>query len=160
MEFKGMLRRIAGAGMALAVAGAMAIAPASATAAQDGVSASTEMRILHASTRACLDSDHLGKVYTLKCNGGLNQRWDNYTSGKFRNVATNLCLGGARSGGGTLYTFTGECSDPRTTWTTTPGSPRKFRNAQLGLCMDGPGGSPEGVGLKDCDAANRWSIAA
>ncbi len=83
-----------------------------------------------------------------------------FGAGKFENVATKRCLGGARSRGGTLYTFTGSCSHSRTTWTTTPGSPRKFRNVEPGLCMDGPGGDPEGVGLKDCDAAGRWSIAA
>ncbi|RDI22253.1 RICIN domain-containing protein [Lentzea flaviverrucosa] len=160
MELRGMLRRTAGTGAVLAAVGAALIAPASATAApatQDDVTAAAVVRILHASTRACLDSNSEGRVYTLSCNGNNNQRWDNFTPGKFRNVATGLCLAG--SNGGSIYT-TSICTNTATSWTTDGTSPTKIHHVPTGQCLNGPGGSPQAVGLDPCGSSTRWSILA
>jgi Ricin-type beta-trefoil lectin domain len=160
MEFKGMLRRIAGAGVALAAVGAMLIAPVSATAApaaQDEVGAAGIINILHASTRRCLDANSAGAVYTHNCNGGNNQKWNNYvvgTSGKFKNVATGECLA---AGANSVFTLE-SCTSNATDWRSTSGSPKWIWNTPSGKYLHNAGGHGEAVGLKTARAdATRWS---
>lgn len=162
MEFRGTIRRLAGAGTAVAAAATLLLGGVSgvATAAtgQEGVdAAAAPINILHASTRTCLDSNSAGHVYTLQCNGGRNQQWDNYTPGKFRNVGTGRCLAG--SNGGSAYT-TDLCGNAATNWTTTSGSPKKFTHVLTQFCLHGPGGSPQAAGLASCASATRWSTLA
>ncbi|GHE04615.1 RICIN domain-containing protein [Streptomyces alanosinicus] len=52
----------------------------------------------------CLDSNKDGKVYLLHCNGGANQKWNEFkdsTGWRLQNNATKLTLGQERD---TLYT--------------------------------------------------------
>src|SRR5689334_10865271 len=98
MGFRGMLRRVAGAGAALAAVGAMLIAPVSASAVPDDVQLQARgqiVKILHASSRKCLEANPRGEVGLAECTGLNPQKWDNFTSdgvGRYRNVAFNACL--------------------------------------------------------------------
>jgi hypothetical protein len=54
---------------------------------------------INVATGRCLDSNAAGKVYTLPCNGGANQKWrtispgwDDYDWLQIENVATGMCL--------------------------------------------------------------------
>lgn len=161
MEFRGIVRRVAGAGAVAAAAatllfGGVSGAATAATGAGEVGVAADAINIKHASTRACLDSDSIGKVYTRNCEAGnRNQRWENYTLGKFRNVATGRCLG---SDGAAI--FTTACTSASTKWTTTSGSPKYFEHVPTGICMHNRGGHGEAVGQAACGSATRWSTVA
>lgn len=155
MEFRGMLRRVAGAGAALAAVGTVLLAPAATAVPADNI-----VKILHASTRTCLDSNDQGHVYTLGCPDEVpisqNQKWNNYAPGKFKNLATGKCLAG--SNGGSAYT-TGDCDNAAVFWHTDGTSPTYIRHDQHpGFCLNGAGGSPQAVGITSCSSSTRWSI--
>ncbi|MFS8104432.1 hypothetical protein LFM09_45730 [Lentzea alba] len=159
MKFKGMLRRVAGVGVAVAAVGSMLIAPASAApAAQDEVSAAAEVNILHASTRVCLAGNDKYEV-GLECNGTAHERWVNFTSkgvGRFRNVEYNACL----ASDGLKVFLMDRCDTPSSGWTSLPGSPKLLRHAvETTKCLHTNAGTPgRWAYLIDCDQATRWSV--
>ena len=101
MGFKSLLRRVAGAGAAIAALGAMLIAPASASTAStapDEVSASSGwVAIRHASSRLCLTAATSGGVFLMDCQGLPAQKWYHFTGesnfDKFANGFDTACLG-------------------------------------------------------------------
>ncbi len=157
MEFRGIVRRVVGAGAAGVAVAALLIGGSGAATANESGAAAAPINILHASARTCMDSNTAGSVYTRICEAGnRNQQWDNYTPGKFRNVGTGRCLASS----GNAVTTLGACSDPRTNWTTTSGSPKHIRNVQYGICAHNNGGHGEAVGPAACGSATRWSTLA
>ncbi|KOV84970.1 hypothetical protein [Nocardia sp. NRRL S-836] len=162
MEIRGIVRRITGAGAVVAATAAMLLGGVSGaatanTGAGEVTAAVTYLNIKHASARTCLDSNAAGAVYTRVCeSGNRNQQWDNSTLGKFKNVATGRCLA---STGSAVLTL-GACSDTRTNWTTTSGSPKYIKNVNYGICAHNNGGNGEAVGPAACASATRWSTLA
>lgn len=159
MGFRGMIRPLVGASTAALAAAALLFGPGSATAAtgqeEIGVAA-TRIHILHASQRTRIDSNRNGAVYTLTANSSLNQKWENYTTGKFRNAATGLCLG---SDGTNV--FTTSCALSTTDWTTTSGSPKYIIHRRTGHYLHNDGISGQHLGMKPTSAgATRWSVLA
>lgn len=164
MEFRGIVRRVAGAGVAVAAVGAMLIAPVSATAAPDAQpkARGVIVKILHASSRACLEANNIGEVGLAECNGSNQQKWDNFTSGgvgRYRNVAFNACLA-ANSDGvvGIVY----DCETLWSGWTSTSGSPKYIKHAvETTKCLHTNSGSPgKWAYLIKCEEATRWSVLA
>jgi hypothetical protein len=159
MGFRGMIRPLVGASTAALAAAALLFGPGSATAAtgqeEIGVAA-TRFHIKHASQRTNLDSNRSGAVYTLRDSGSSYQKWDNYATGKFRNVATGLCLG---SDGTNV--FTTSCALSTTDWTTTSGSPKYFIHRNTGRYLHNDGISGQHLGMKPTSTgATRWSVLA
>ncbi|ANZ42249.1 hypothetical protein BBK82_46280 [Lentzea guizhouensis] len=152
-----MTRRFVGTGAAVAAAATLLLGAASGTAtATTGQQEAAGINIKHASVRTCLDSNAAGAVYTHNCNGNDYQEWENYTPGKFRNKATQRCLG---SNGNSVFT-TANCAAGSTNWTTTSGSPKHIKHATTGVCLHNAGGHGSAVGLAACGSATRWSTLA
>lgn len=165
MEFRGIVRRVAGASAVVAATATMLLggvsgAATAATGANEVGVAAAPINIKHASTRKCLDSNVNGAVYTHTCEGRANlyQQWDNYAPGKFRNVATKRCL--ATNGSQVTTVRAQDCDNPDTNWTTTPGSPKLFRSVPHAICMHNAGADGQGVGQAACESATRWSTVA
>jgi ricin-type beta-trefoil lectin protein len=161
MEFKGMLRRIAGAGVALAAVGAMLIAPVSASAAPTPQlkARGTIVNILHASSRNCLSANANGQVGLAECNGLNQQKWDNFTSGgvgRYRNVAFNACL----TSDGAQVSIVSDCDTLWSGWTSTSGSPKYIKHAvETAKCLHTNSGSAGKFAyLITCNEATRWSV--
>jgi serine/threonine-protein kinase len=51
-------------------------------------------KLIDHKTGRCLDSNSRGRVYTLPCNGGRYQIWDETSAGELMNSETGLCLQG------------------------------------------------------------------
>jgi hypothetical protein len=153
MAFKGMARRINGVGAAVAAAATLLIAPGTAVAGDD-VGIAAVHRITHGGTGRCLDSNSAGSVYTHDCNGTRNQQWDNYATGKFRNVATQRCL---TSDGSRILTTT-NCAAGGTNWATNGTTRTQIRHQTTGICMHNNGGSSQAVGPASCGSATYWTI--
>jgi hypothetical protein len=118
---------------------------------------STVFRITAAaSPHRCLDADE-HTVYTLDCNGGRNQQWDNYAPGLFRNVATGSCLA-AKPPTGTWMLLS--CGADSTKWTTSSTTNKYIKSSMTLTCLDNNGGNAEAVGLAACRAgtAALWNV--
>ncbi|ANZ42250.1 hypothetical protein BBK82_46285 [Lentzea guizhouensis] len=126
----------------------LALTPVTATADTGAAAVHT---IRHATTLACLTTNDRGDVYTSPCTGSDYQRWDDYAPGKFRNVATALCLAGTGNA-----VFTAACSSPAAGWSSTSGQPRLFRHVQTGRCLYGSGGQAAPVELRTCSTTSQW----
>ncbi|MEV6237265.1 ricin-type beta-trefoil lectin domain protein [Lentzea sp. NPDC051838] len=161
MEFRRLMRRIAGAGAALAAVGTMLIAPASATAAPDEVSAASGwVTIRHASSRLCLTAAKEGGAFLLGCDGRSDQRWLHFTDGdgvdRFLNDAANACLA---SNGETVFLMK-DCYTPSGGWRIPGTSPKYVRHAvETTKCLHTNSGGPNKWGFViNCDEATRWSF--
>ena len=151
MEFRGIMGRVVGAGAAVAAAATLLIAPGVA-------SAATYINIKHAnSPHRCLDANASGDVYTADCNGGDNQKWENYasgTSGKFKNKKTGQCLAASSSA-----VFTTSCSSNTSDWRSDAGQPRYIWNTQTGKFLNNSGGHGEAVGPRvGRTGTSRWLV--
>jgi hypothetical protein len=161
MEFKAMLRRVTGAGAAVAAVGAMLMAPVSATAASAPQlqARGTIVNILHASSRVCLSANPDYQVGLAECDGSNAQKWDNFTTGavgRYRNVAFNACLA---SDGAKVFLMD-RCDTPSSGWTSTSGSPKYIRHGvETTKCLHTNSGSAGKFAyLIDCGEATRWSV--
>ena len=140
--FKGTLLRLAASVAATALA--LTAAPAMATAAPQAES--LYWIRFAGGVQRCLDSNSQGDVYTHDCqDGNNNQKWDNYTPGKFRNKRTGLCLAGGQSS-----VFTTSCTVNASDWTTSSSTKKRFTNVSTGLCLHNQGGAGQAVGLRAC----------
>ncbi|MET9631076.1 hypothetical protein ABZX92_26775 [Lentzea sp. NPDC006480] len=162
MEFRGIVRKVAGVGAALAAAGTMLIAPVSASAASDVQlqARGTIVNIKHASSRNCLAANHLGQVGLAACDGSNDTKWDNFVSGgvgRYRNVAFNACL--AADSGGVVGILT-DCDTLWSGWTSTSGSPKYIKHAvSTTKCLHTNSGAVEKFAyLITCEEATRWSV--
>lgn len=157
MGFKSTSRRAAGVGAAAAAVCAMLIAPSSATAApapQGEVGAAAVYYIRHVDLpHNCLTETAEHEVFLLECDNSVDQQWDNYTPGRFRNVNSKLCLA---SNGSKVFTM--KCGTPSSTWTTAPTSPKLIRHGvETGKCLTTNTGETWRYGfLVDCGQATRW----
>ncbi|MFS8104431.1 RICIN domain-containing protein [Lentzea alba] len=143
---------------AVAAVGAMLIAPVPASAAQDQGGITKVYRIQHEDTRKCLDANSDRKVGLADCDGTSWQDWDNYAPGRFKHLATGLCLA---SDGAEVFTM--PCGTPSSTWTipaVAPGSPRHIRHGvEATECLHTSSGSPGTFGdLTDCATGTRWYV--
>lgn len=168
MEFKTMLRRIAGAGAALAAVGAMLIAPASASAAPASASAAPDevsasqgwVYIRHASSRLCLTAATTGGVFLMDCQGRSSQKWYHFTGesnfDKFANGFDTACLG---SNGQEVLTM-GSCNTPSSRWLIPGTSPKLIRHGvETAKCLHTNSGGPSKWGyLANCGDSTRWSF--
>ncbi|MDT7782532.1 MAG: hypothetical protein QOF58_951, partial [Pseudonocardiales bacterium] len=164
MEFKSMLRRVAGAGAAIAALGAMLIAPASAStastasAAPDEVSASSGwVYIRHASSRLCLSAATSGGVFLTDCRGLSGQKWYHFTGesnfDKFANGFDTACLA---SDGQKVFTM-GSCNTPSSRWLIPGTSPKLIRHGvEQTKCLHTNSGGPDKWGyLNSCGDSTR-----
>jgi hypothetical protein len=164
MGFKSMLRRVAGAGAAIAALGAMLIAPASASTAStapDEVSASSGwVAIRHASSRLCLTAATSGGVFLMDCQGLPAQKWYHFTGesnfDKFANGFDTACLG---SNGQEVFTM-GSCNTPSSRWLIPGTSPKLIRHGvEQTKCLHTNSGGPNKWGyLANCGDSTRWSF--
>jgi hypothetical protein len=161
MEFKGIVRKVAGAGAALAAVGAMLIAPVSASAAPDAQlkARGTIVNIKHASSRVCLAANADYQVGLEDCNGLDRQKWDNFTTGavgRYRNVEFNACL----ASDGVKVFLMDSCETPSSGWTSTSGSPKYITHGvETTKCLHTNSGSAGKFAyLITCGEATRWSV--
>ena len=151
MELRGLPRRVAAAGAALAAAGAMLIAPGVASA------EAPYINIKHAnSPHRCLDANADGDVYTHDCVGNDFQKWFNYTEngyGKFKHKKTGQCLAG-----GSSSVFLTTCTSEVTDWRSDAGQPRYIWNRN-GKYLNNAGDDGQAVGLRvGRTGTSRWLI--
>ncbi len=135
------------------VAGAQAESDATATPKAESL---FWIRFAAVGAQRCLDSNSAGDVYTHVCqDGNNNQKWNNYTPGKFKNKATGLCLTAGPSS-----VSTGSCTVNASDWTTSSTTNKYIKNTVTGLCLDNDGGEAEAVGLRICRAGTAlWKVS-
>jgi hypothetical protein len=145
-------RYLAAVAVSAAVATTLTAAPGAAAAPPP----STIFRITAAGgAHRCLDADE-HTVYTLDCNGGENQQWDNYATGYFRNVKTKSCLA-AHPPTGTWMLLS--CGADSTKWTTSSTTNKYIMSKMTLTCLDNNGGNAVAVSLKACRKGTAlWNV--
>ena len=151
MEFRGIVRRLAGAGL-VAAAGATLLV-GGATGAQ---ALPQPFEVLNGNAgNLCMDhhiTSGKGRVFLGVCDGTASQQW-HIAGGKFSN-ASGHCLDG---NGGQVYTFPCQAGNPYQQWTTTAGNPKSIRHSQSGKYLHGNGNPNETLTFKPTlGTASRW----
>lgn len=151
MEFRGIIRRVAGAGAAVVFGAALLVGGA--TSAQAGPN---DFKIVNGnSSDACLTvviSGDKGNLYLVRCDGRASQVW-HVVNGVFSNPNSGHCLDG---NGADVYTF--RCNGGAyQKWTTTSGTAKSIKHTQSGkyLHADGDVGN-EVVFRSPITSASRW----
>jgi len=151
MEFKGIIRKVTGAGVAVGFVATLLVGGA------QGAQAATPIQIINANTGTCLTLKTIdgfkGQVTTATCQAGNQSQIWVVAGGIIRSPKWGHCLDG---NGADVYTY--PCTDGNEwqKWTTTSGDKKWIRHERSGRYLHSSGNNNEHVVFKDQVDSCRW----